>query len=363
MTLDPREFIRLHAGMPEHPKVDPLSDAAFRTLVEAWCLCRRTRNDGRIPLATWRKKWKPRARKELADAGLVHVEKDAAIMHDWLEHQPSVEALDEKRAARIEAGRKGGVRSGESRRGGSKQATKPEAKASGAASSELDQTVEQNTNENEPELEIEKEFFGYVGGESLVANARENDPPPRTCPQHTTIAPDCEGCARSAATREDFLRAALAATEPARYCADHPTGTRDACRKCQGERENHDRWRKRRDEALAERNRAAAIEASAAARESAELRAAAIAACPLHCSTAEEPGYWPDGRGGTVLCDHQIPRPERPSLRAQFEAHKRDKGAAQDSEQPAVGPPAPLSAVPDEPPDEDDERQEHPDVA
>lgn len=158
MALDPREFIRLHAGMPEHPKVDPLSDSAFRALIEAWCLCRRTRNDGRIPLAAWTKKWKLKARKELIAAGLVHLEDGAAVVHDWLEHQPSVAEMDKKRAARVEAGRKGG----QTRRATSKPGSTGEANASAKPNQEHEQQPKQNGSETEPELEVEKDISTYV---------------------------------------------------------------------------------------------------------------------------------------------------------------------------------------------------------
>lgn len=162
MAPSPGEFIFLHSGMPEHPKVDPLSDGAFRALIEAWCLCRRTRNDGRIPLGTWTKKWKLRVRKELIAADLVHLDGDAAVVHDWLEHQPSVDELDKKRQAKINAGRKGGQSSGGSRRGGSKPGSKPEAPASAEAKQPPEQEPKQTRSEIEPELEEEVEISTCV---------------------------------------------------------------------------------------------------------------------------------------------------------------------------------------------------------
>ncbi|MFI5541999.1 hypothetical protein ACIA5H_37115, partial [Nocardia sp. NPDC051900] len=100
----------------------------------AWCLCRRTGNDGRIPMKVWTSRWKPRARKELIEAGLAEVDGDAVEMHDWLDHQPSAAELDAKRLVRAEAGRKGGKRSGETRSGRSKPASMSEANAEANAS-------------------------------------------------------------------------------------------------------------------------------------------------------------------------------------------------------------------------------------
>jgi hypothetical protein len=129
-NLDPRQHIRVHSGMPEHPKVEVLSDAAFRALVEAWCLCRRAGNDGRIPIAVWSKRWAAKPRRELIAAGLVHPDGDTVEVHDWLDHQPSAAELDSKRLARAEAGRKGGKRSGESRRGANRSGSTDDSNSS-----------------------------------------------------------------------------------------------------------------------------------------------------------------------------------------------------------------------------------------
>ncbi|MBF6328752.1 hypothetical protein [Nocardia transvalensis] len=173
-TLDPREFVRVHSGMPEHPKVEPLSDSAFRALVEAWCLCRRSRNDGRIPLQVWTRRWKAKARKELIDTGLVYLDDDAAVVHDWLEHQPSADELDQRRTARAEAGRKGGQKSGETRRTRSKPGTYREANASGEAK----QTPKQNGNGIEPDSEIEIENSGHLPNGTYETNPRDDDATP-----------------------------------------------------------------------------------------------------------------------------------------------------------------------------------------
>lgn len=154
MARDPRSYITVHNGMPEHPKVDPLSDAAFRALVDAWCLCSRTMNDGRIPIATWNKRWKPKARRELLESGLVRIEGDLAIMHDYLEHQTSAAEIQDKRAKRAEAGRKGGQR-------------KAENLANGLANARANAVAvgNQTSGESVPEVEVEKRTTTHVGTE------------------------------------------------------------------------------------------------------------------------------------------------------------------------------------------------------
>jgi hypothetical protein len=102
---DVRTYIKVHDGMPDHPKVDGLSDKAFRLLVESWCWCSRHLTDGRIPAATWRKRGSPKARKELLDAGLVEQADDGAfVMHDYLEHQRSAEQVKHAREAKGRGG-------------------------------------------------------------------------------------------------------------------------------------------------------------------------------------------------------------------------------------------------------------------
>lgn len=106
---DTRTYIRVHDGMADHPKIDALSDRAFRLLIESWCWCSRHLTDGRIPEPTWAKRGTPAARRELESAGLVEVAPDGSrIMHDYLEHQRSADEVAAMREQRREAGRKGG---------------------------------------------------------------------------------------------------------------------------------------------------------------------------------------------------------------------------------------------------------------
>lgn len=109
MPKDQRIYITVHDGMPEHPKVEGLSDAAFRLLVTCWCWCSRNLTDGAIPTAAWLKKGSAKARRELLDAGLVEVSPDSVTMHDYLDHQRSAVEVAELRSKRSDAGRQGGL--------------------------------------------------------------------------------------------------------------------------------------------------------------------------------------------------------------------------------------------------------------
>lgn len=116
MGDDGRTYIRVHDGMPDHPKVDALSDRAFRLLVESWCWCSRHLTDGHVPQATWARRGTPKARRELVDAGLVEDDGKAGVqMHDYLEHQRSRAVVEELSAARREAQQKASVKGNHNR--------------------------------------------------------------------------------------------------------------------------------------------------------------------------------------------------------------------------------------------------------
>lgn len=90
---DDRTYIRVHDGLDEHPKIEPLSDAAFRLLLRAWFYCSRNRTDGRISDAVWKRRGTAKARNELMAAGLVEQHDGHVEMHDYLEHQRSAEEI------------------------------------------------------------------------------------------------------------------------------------------------------------------------------------------------------------------------------------------------------------------------------
>jgi len=113
---DGRTYIRVHDGMPDHPKVETLSDRAFRLLVETWCWSSRHLTDGRVPANIWRRRGTPAARRELTDAGLVEDHGPEGVrMHDYLEHQRSKAEVEEITAARRAAQQKASVKGNHSR--------------------------------------------------------------------------------------------------------------------------------------------------------------------------------------------------------------------------------------------------------
>lgn len=223
---DERTYIRVHDGMPDHPKVEALSDKAFRLLVATWCWCSRHLTDGRVPLAVWRKRGTPKARRELVDAGLVELHDDHVMMHDYLDHQRSAEEVAERKEAKRRAGALGNHNRWHVPRGvydeqcpicvanGPKPPSQP---GSHMRSQEGLQNGRKTSPETETETETEKGGGDLRG--NVTTRAREASPSPETlngprpderCPRHRDVddVPPCGQCAdaRRAAQAWDSAR-------------------------------------------------------------------------------------------------------------------------------------------------------------
>lgn len=98
-------FIRVHENMPEHPKVEPLSDKAFRLLIETWCWSKRAKTNGHVHAAVWNRRGTAKTRQELLSAGLV--EDDLAggvIVHDYDDWQMTTGEIEETKQDQTERG-------------------------------------------------------------------------------------------------------------------------------------------------------------------------------------------------------------------------------------------------------------------
>lgn len=114
MSRDKRVYITVHNGMPEHFKIEALSDKGFRCLVTLWCWSSRNETDGKIPESVWVKRTNAKARAELLKE-MVEPIKGGYYMHDYLEHQRSKREIEALRSKRVRAGSLGGKRSAETR--------------------------------------------------------------------------------------------------------------------------------------------------------------------------------------------------------------------------------------------------------
>lgn len=105
--MDTRTYIRLHDGMPDHPKVVGLSDRAFRLYVESLCWCSRHLTDGMVSAAAMRRMggWSPATVSELESACLIENGTPAGwTIHDYTEHQRTSAEVAEFRESRRTAG-------------------------------------------------------------------------------------------------------------------------------------------------------------------------------------------------------------------------------------------------------------------
>ncbi|TDQ01285.1 hypothetical protein [Labedaea rhizosphaerae] len=107
---DRRTYIKVHDCIEDHPKIEGLSDRAFRLLVCTWCWCKRQRNDGLFRLEAWKRRGPAKARAEL-EAEMVHhpghscprcpaVPGGYVLMHDYPEHQTPTAQIEAKQEER-----------------------------------------------------------------------------------------------------------------------------------------------------------------------------------------------------------------------------------------------------------------------
>lgn len=129
-------WLRIEGRMPQHHKVAPLSDAAFRLHVTAMAWSVEGRTDGRIPKGVPATLTRAPIGKKLT-AALLELTKSRAWtevgddfeIHDFLQWNLSAADIAARSEAKAKAGASGGKRSGEAR--GKRSASTGEAPASG----------------------------------------------------------------------------------------------------------------------------------------------------------------------------------------------------------------------------------------
>jgi hypothetical protein len=221
---DDRTYIRVHDGMDEHPKVEPLSDAAFRLLMTGWFYCSRNRTDGQIRNVVWQKRGTAKARRELVEAGLVVPHDGYVLMHDYLEHQRSAEEIRLLQDTRHDTGSYGNhVRWHVVRRRPKADCEHcqkdPDPIANGIANaSQTDRKPLAST-----EAEAEAEEKRSVRGGSHVSSGNGSSPPPRFpdhCQRHANVPEPgpCGACAdaRKAAAAAPRLLSVVSPAAPAK---------------------------------------------------------------------------------------------------------------------------------------------------
>lgn len=109
---DTRLFLQLALDFADNPKIRPLSDKAFRTLIELFLYSAENKSDGRIEPGLFRTFGTPKARKELLTNHPTRpsvTERDGAFwLHHFTRHNRTAEQIAELSRARSKAGAKGG---------------------------------------------------------------------------------------------------------------------------------------------------------------------------------------------------------------------------------------------------------------
>lgn len=110
---DRRLYGKFTLDFPDSHKIMPLSDAAFRCLVEATLWSRKQMTDGLLPISYAHARWSLEVCQELLEndpvnPSFVRVE-NGYLIHDFADHQTTRADLERVREARKTAGRKGGL--------------------------------------------------------------------------------------------------------------------------------------------------------------------------------------------------------------------------------------------------------------
>lgn len=123
MPSDQRTYVRIHDGMPEHPKLVAVGGDAAWLHICGMAYCSRNMSDGMLPEAVVPRlsdrKRPAQLTEKLVNAGLWHrpghgcercaqPDPEHVVIHDYLEHQRSREYIEQIRTKRSAAGSRGG---------------------------------------------------------------------------------------------------------------------------------------------------------------------------------------------------------------------------------------------------------------
>jgi hypothetical protein len=104
-------YILVHDRMPDHPKIKPLTDGAFRLLISCWCWCgEHVVTDGHVETAVWLTMGTKNTRAELVRRKLVEEHDGHVEVHDWLDIQRSAAEVERLREEKSKAGKLGNHR-------------------------------------------------------------------------------------------------------------------------------------------------------------------------------------------------------------------------------------------------------------
>lgn len=170
MPRDKRLYMTFANDFPEHPKIKPLSDNAFRTFVEMNGYSRTQDLDGRVPVAVAKTKWKARALTELQsnhpERPSLMVDGNEYVIRDYAEHQETKASV----AARQETNRANGAKGGRPR--AKRSTTEPATQSVTGSVSELKANQKQSQR-SESEIETDVTYDSESGhlGDARAADS------------------------------------------------------------------------------------------------------------------------------------------------------------------------------------------------
>lgn len=294
MTKDARYYGKLTLDFPDHPKILPLSDAAFRCLVEATLWSCQHQTDGwlasRLAVARWGVEVLTElCTNDLSNPSLIEVE-NGWMIHDFAEHQSTKADIEARRQRAVIAGQQGGL-----------------AKAKRTAKRTVKRVASKPLSKNVAEIEIENTSSSNHRGGVTERNGVTAE---QKTPQNPHLPPDP-------------------------FCPQHmPSGTAAPCGACGYAKDERAAWIKTRDTAAADAAEATAATERAEAAHRIEL---AIRECQL----CDEDGY-----RGALVCDHVDRASDTATGRAAAQAALAELKAKR---QPHPPPPVPADELQDAP--------------
>jgi hypothetical protein len=234
---DDRTYIRVHDGFDEHPKIEGLTDAAFRLLITTWCYSSRNGTDGRMTAKAWAKRGTPKARRELIAAGLIEVHDDHLQAHDYLEHQRSAAEIELYKSVKGNSGSYGNhVRWHVIKRTPKADCEYCQDDPSGDRSRIA--TAIAKPSQTVASTETETEVTTQERGELTSVGVASAMPPlPRRCPTHLDhpAPPPCGAC-KDARMAADAAGPGLRLVAPLNRCLIHDTSYDRVCNGCEADR-------------------------------------------------------------------------------------------------------------------------------
>lgn len=168
MPRDSRLYMTFPNDFWQHPKVELLSDRAFRVFVEMNGYSRMQDLDGSIPQANALRRWGVEPITELLESHperpLVYQNGEEYVIRDYAQHQQTKAERDDLHQKRAEAGRRGG-------------ASKPQANASAKtkqSEAEIETEIETTTkNPSPPKAEEFEKFWSLYPRKEGKGDARK----------------------------------------------------------------------------------------------------------------------------------------------------------------------------------------------